>query len=128
MPATRRSARWRSRRFHPHMARPHHNVYWIELSRDVLRQSKLRQNNTGYIERKPYVYVGIAEPQVSSLLGFLYQAAQGRAAGGHVKKHPDGLHLPVCAAGHALESVHHAIGAAHFPCTGRVAEHLGVGR
>jgi len=41
------------------MARPHHHVYVIELSRDVLNESKFRKNNPGYIEGKPCVYVGM---------------------------------------------------------------------
>lgn len=41
------------------MARPHHHVYVIELSRDVLNESKFRKNNPGYIDGKPCVYVGM---------------------------------------------------------------------
>ena len=37
----------------------HHHVYVIELSRDVLLESKFRRCNPGYIEGKPCVYVGM---------------------------------------------------------------------
>ncbi len=39
--------------------RHHHNVYVIELSKDVLNESKFRKNNPGYIDGKPCVYVGM---------------------------------------------------------------------
>lgn len=39
--------------------RPHHHVYVIELSKDVLAEYKFRKNNPGYIDGKPCVYVGM---------------------------------------------------------------------
>lgn len=37
----------------------HHNVYVVELSRDVLLEPKFRKNNPGYVSGKPCVYVGM---------------------------------------------------------------------
>ncbi|MBA4264616.1 MAG: hypothetical protein C0453_06000 [Comamonadaceae bacterium] len=37
----------------------HHNVYVIELSRDVLFEPRFRKNNPGYVIGKPCVYVGM---------------------------------------------------------------------
>jgi hypothetical protein len=39
--------------------RKHHHVYVVELSKDVLMEPRFRQNNPGYIEGKPCVYVGM---------------------------------------------------------------------
>jgi hypothetical protein len=39
--------------------RKHHQVYVIELSKDVLRESRFRKCNPNYIEGKPCVYVGM---------------------------------------------------------------------
>ena len=39
--------------------RPHHNVYVIELSKDVLFEAKFKKSNASYIEGKPCVYVGM---------------------------------------------------------------------
>jgi predicted GIY-YIG superfamily endonuclease len=39
--------------------RAHHHVYVIELSRDVLLETKFRKNNPGYVDGKPCVYVGM---------------------------------------------------------------------
>ncbi len=39
--------------------RPHHHVYVIELSKDVLLEPRFRKNNPGYVEGKPCVYVGM---------------------------------------------------------------------
>jgi hypothetical protein len=41
------------------MPRPHHHVYVIELSKDVLLEPKFRKNNPNYREGKPCVYVGM---------------------------------------------------------------------
>lgn len=41
------------------MARPHYHVYVIELSPDVLLESKFSKNNPGYVTGKPCVYVGM---------------------------------------------------------------------
>ena len=41
------------------MARPHHNVYVVELSSDVLREPKFRRCNPHYQDGKPCVYVGM---------------------------------------------------------------------
>ena len=35
------------------MARLHHHVYVIELSRDVLLEPRFRKCNAGYVEDKP---------------------------------------------------------------------------
>jgi hypothetical protein len=43
----------------PRRQRLHHNVYVIELCKDVLLQAKFRRCNPGYIEGKPCVYVGM---------------------------------------------------------------------
>jgi predicted GIY-YIG superfamily endonuclease len=43
----------------PRRPRPHHHVYVIELSKDVLAEAKFRRNNPGYVEGKPCVYVGM---------------------------------------------------------------------
>ena len=37
----------------------HHNVYVVELSREVLREPKFRRSNRGYDPAKPCVYVGM---------------------------------------------------------------------
>lgn len=37
----------------------HHNVYVIELHKDVLLEARFRKNNPGYVEGKPCVYVGM---------------------------------------------------------------------
>ena len=37
----------------------HHNVYVVELARDVLRESKFKRSNPGYDPAKPCVYVGM---------------------------------------------------------------------
>jgi hypothetical protein len=37
----------------------HHNVYVVELSKDVLREPKFRRCNPGYVAGKPCVYVGL---------------------------------------------------------------------
>ena len=37
----------------------HHNVYVVELSRDVLYEPKFRKANPGYDPAKPCVYVGM---------------------------------------------------------------------
>jgi predicted GIY-YIG superfamily endonuclease len=39
--------------------RKHHHVYVIELSKDVLLESRFRKCNPNYIEGKPCVYVGM---------------------------------------------------------------------
>ncbi len=39
--------------------RNHHNVYVIELSRDVLLDPRFMKGNPGYVEGKPCVYVGM---------------------------------------------------------------------
>ena len=36
-----------------------HNVYVIELSRDVLREARFRKRNPQYVEGQPCVYVGM---------------------------------------------------------------------
>ena len=41
------------------MGRKHHNVYVIELSEDVLFESRFIKGNPDYIEGKPCVYVGM---------------------------------------------------------------------
>ena len=38
---------------------PHHNVYVIELSKDVLLERKFVKCNPGYVPGKPCVYVGM---------------------------------------------------------------------
>ncbi len=43
----------------PRRRRLHHNVYVVELSKDVLSEHKFRKNNPGYIDGKPCVYVGM---------------------------------------------------------------------
>ncbi len=43
----------------PNMSRPHHHVYVVELSKDVLRVAKFRKCNPGYVNGKPCVYVGM---------------------------------------------------------------------
>jgi predicted GIY-YIG superfamily endonuclease len=43
----------------PRRPRPHHHVYVIELSPDVLGEAKFRKNNPGYVDGKPCVYVGM---------------------------------------------------------------------
>ena len=40
-------------------ARHHHNVYVVELSRQVLNEAKFRRCNPGFDPRKPCVYVGM---------------------------------------------------------------------
>ena len=40
------------------MARPHHNVYVVELSSEVL-EAKFRRCNPDYVDGKPCVYVGM---------------------------------------------------------------------
>jgi hypothetical protein len=37
----------------------HHNVYVVELARDVLREPKFKRSNPGYDPAKPCVYVGM---------------------------------------------------------------------
>jgi hypothetical protein len=37
----------------------HHNVYVVELSKDVLNEPKFRKANPDYDPRKPCVYVGM---------------------------------------------------------------------
>jgi len=39
--------------------RPHHHVYVVELSKDVLYEPRFRKNNPDYVEGKPCVYVGM---------------------------------------------------------------------
>jgi hypothetical protein len=39
--------------------RKHHQVYVIELSKDVLLEPRFRKDNPGYVEGKPCVYVGM---------------------------------------------------------------------
>ena len=39
--------------------KPHHHVYVVELSKDVLLELRFRKNNPGYIDGKPCVYVGM---------------------------------------------------------------------
>ena len=39
--------------------KPHHHVYVVELSKDVLLEPRFRKNNPGYIDGKPCVYVGM---------------------------------------------------------------------
>jgi hypothetical protein len=39
--------------------RNHHNVYVIELSKDVLNEGRFKRCNPGYITGKPCVYVGM---------------------------------------------------------------------
>jgi len=39
--------------------RDHYHVYVIELSKDVLYESRFRKSNPGYITGKPCVYVGM---------------------------------------------------------------------
>ena len=44
----------------PAMARPHHNVYVIELHRDVLFEPRFRKCNPDYVDGQPCVYVGMS--------------------------------------------------------------------
>jgi len=39
--------------------RYHHNVYVVELSKDVLYEARFRKSNPDYISGKPCVYVGM---------------------------------------------------------------------
>jgi hypothetical protein len=39
--------------------RKHHHVYVVELSPDVLFESRFRKSNPNYVEGKPCVYVGM---------------------------------------------------------------------
>ena len=39
--------------------RDHYHVYVVELSKDVLLESKFNKRNPGYITAKPCVYVGM---------------------------------------------------------------------
>ena len=39
--------------------RRHHSVYVIEISKEVLKESKFAKGNPGYVEGKPCVYVGM---------------------------------------------------------------------
>jgi hypothetical protein len=39
--------------------RNHYHVYVVELSKDVLFESRFRRANPGYVEGKPCVYVGM---------------------------------------------------------------------
>jgi len=39
--------------------KPHHHVYVVELSKDVLLEPRFRKCNPGYIDGKPCVYVGM---------------------------------------------------------------------
>ena len=39
--------------------RKHHNVYVVELSKDVLLEPRFRKNNPNYTDGKPCVYVGM---------------------------------------------------------------------
>jgi hypothetical protein len=39
--------------------KPHHHVYVVELSKDVLNEPRFRKCNPGYIDGKPCVYVGM---------------------------------------------------------------------
>ena len=39
--------------------KPHHHVYVVELSKDVLLEPRFRKSNPGYVEGKPCVYVGM---------------------------------------------------------------------
>ncbi len=41
------------------MPRHHHHVYVVELSNDVLRESRFQKANPDYIPDKPCVYVGM---------------------------------------------------------------------
>ena len=41
------------------MRRKHHNVYVIELSKDVLLEGRFKKGNPGYVDGKPCVYVGM---------------------------------------------------------------------
>ena len=36
-----------------------HNVYVVELARDVLRDRRFRKRNPGYVDGQPCVYVGM---------------------------------------------------------------------
>lgn len=40
-------------------SRHHHNVYAVELSKDVLREARFRKANPDYDPAKPCVYVGM---------------------------------------------------------------------
>ena len=40
-------------------SRHHHNVYVVELSKDVLREQRFRKSNPDYDPAKPCVYVGM---------------------------------------------------------------------
>ena len=39
--------------------KPHHHVYVVELSKDVLNEPRFRKCNPGYVEGMPCVYVGM---------------------------------------------------------------------
>jgi len=41
------------------MPRPHHHVYVIELSKEVLWEGRFRRCNPDYVEGRPCVYVGM---------------------------------------------------------------------
>jgi len=41
------------------VSRKRYHVYVIELSPDVLQESKFKKNNPGYVTGKPCVYVGM---------------------------------------------------------------------
>jgi hypothetical protein len=43
----------------PRAAKHHHNVYVVELSRDVLNEPRFRKANPDYDPGKPCVYVGM---------------------------------------------------------------------
>ncbi|EER61010.1 conserved hypothetical protein [Acidovorax delafieldii 2AN] len=43
----------------PRHRKPHHHVYVVELSKDVLLEPRFRKCNPGYIDGRPCVYVGM---------------------------------------------------------------------
>lgn len=40
-------------------SKPHHHVYVVELTKDVLLERKFQRANPGYVAGKPCVYVGM---------------------------------------------------------------------
>jgi Domain of unknown function (DUF1814). len=61
-PAARSARGWKRLTSPMRRRKPHHHVYVVELSKDVLSEPRFRKNNPGYVEGKPCVYVGMTGP------------------------------------------------------------------
>ena len=69
----------KKRRDEPRAPRLSHNVYVVELARDVLSEPRFRKRNAQYVEGQPCVYVGMTGLPVAERLANHKRGHKGNA-------------------------------------------------